>query len=407
MIRRPPRSTLFPYTTLFRSLGARHERARAAVARRRRAGGDARERRLRHVLLDHQLPGGAARDLVRQPADQASRRGPEARVPAPAPLRDAVADPGLPPLARREPHARRRRRRGQGAARAAVAARGSRLASRRSARSSAEPADAPLRVLPAQRQAGPRAARRGGALSSGQRRGARAPELDGRRLRAGHVALRGPDGELRLLARRGRAQPRALLPRAPHRRLAAGREAGARVPARRASRKGRCRLSEGRLAENVMHFARLLRAAGLRIGSDRVIDCVRALEIAGAQRRDDWYWTMSAVLLSRQEQRPIFDQAFQIFLRDPQLTERMVQMLLAQAYRRAAKTEQQQSQRLTDALFSQQREARDKEAERLDIEARLTFSSREVLQRMDFDSMSAAELAEAKKMIAKIGRAHV
>jgi len=161
-------------------------------------------------------------------------------------------------------------------------------------------------------------------------------------------------------------------------------------------------LSEGRLAENVMHFARLLRAAGLRIGSDRVNDCVRALEIAGAQRRDDWYWTMSAVLLSRQEQRPIFDQAFQIFWRDPKLTERMMQMLLPQAYGRAARPEQQQSQRLTDALFSQQREAREKDAERLDIEARLTFSSREVLQRMDFDTMSAAELAEAKKMIARL-----
>jgi len=145
-------------------------------------------------------------------------------------------------------------------------------------------------------------------------------------------------------------------------------------------------MSEGRLAENVMHFARLLRAAGLRIGSDRVIDCVRALEITGANhavmRRDDWYWTMSAVLLSRQEQRPIFDQAFQIFWRDPKLTERMMQMLLPQAYGRAAKPEQQQSQRLTDALFSQQREAREKQAERLDIEARLTFSSREVLQRI-------------------------
>src|SRR5947208_6068651 len=154
-----------------------------------------------------------------------------------------------------------------------------------------------------------------------------------------------------------------------------------------------------------MHFARLLRAAGLRIGSDRVIDCVRALEITGANhevmRRDDWYWTMSAVLLSRQEQRPIFDQAFQIFWRDPRLTERMMQMLLLQAYGRA-RPEQQQSQRLTDALYSQQREARDKEAERLDIEARLTFSSREVLQRMDFDTMSAAELAEAKKMIARL-----
>ena len=101
-----------------------------------------------------------------------------------------------------------------------------------------------------------------------------------------------------------------------------------------------------------MHFARLLRAAGLRIGSDRVIDCVRALEIAGGAaplRRDDWYWTMSAVLLSRQEQRPIFDQAFGIFWRDPKLAEKMMQLLLPQAYGRAGKPEQQQSQRLTDA----------------------------------------------------------
>jgi uncharacterized protein with von Willebrand factor type A (vWA) domain len=154
-----------------------------------------------------------------------------------------------------------------------------------------------------------------------------------------------------------------------------------------------------------MHFARLLRAAGMRIGSDRVIDCVRALEIAGAEqfplRRDDWYWTMSAVLLSRQEQRPIFDQAFRIFWRDPKLAERMMQLLLPQAYGRAAKPEQQQSQRLTDALFDQQQN-QDSREEKLELEARLTFSSREVLSRMDFDTMSAAELVEAKKMLARL-----
>jgi uncharacterized protein len=164
-------------------------------------------------------------------------------------------------------------------------------------------------------------------------------------------------------------------------------------------------LSEGRLAENVMHFARLLRAAGLRIGPDRVVDCVSALEIAGAEqfplRREDWYWTMSAVLLSRNEQRPIFDQAFRIFWRDPKLAERMMQLMLPQAYGRAPKPEEQQSQRLTDALFAQRKEEKEAQ-ERLELEARLTFSSREVLQRMDFDSMSAAELAEAKKLIAQL-----
>jgi hypothetical protein len=161
---------------------------------------------------------------------------------------------------------------------------------------------------------------------------------------------------------------------------------------------------QGRLAENVMHFARLLRAAGMRIGPDRVVDCVRALEIAGAgrfpPRRDDWYWTMSAVLLSKQEQRPVFDQAFRIFWRDPKLAEKMMQMMLPQAYGRAPKPEEQQSQRLTDALSRKQEEKNAQE--RIELEARLTFSSREVLQRMDFDTMSAAELAEAKRMIAQL-----
>src|SRR4051812_50084779 len=100
------------------------------------------------------------------------------------------------------------------------------------------------------------------------------------------------------------------------------------------------RLSEGRLAENVMHFARLLRAAGLRIGPDRVVDCVQALAIAGSPqsilRREDWYWTMSAGLPSRQEQRPIFDQAVPIFLRGPQLPQRLMQGVVPQGHRPAA-----------------------------------------------------------------------
>ncbi len=160
--------------------------------------------------------------------------------------------------------------------------------------------------------------------------------------------------------------------------------------------------SKGLLAENVMHFARLLRAAGLRVGPDRVIDTVRALQIAGAERREDWYWTMSSVLLSREEQRPIFDQAFRLFWRDPKLTEKMMQMLLPKTYGRTPKPEEQQSQRLTDALFGQKKPEEEREEQKIELDARLTFSSREMLQRMDFDTMSAAELAEAKKMMREL-----
>ena len=160
--------------------------------------------------------------------------------------------------------------------------------------------------------------------------------------------------------------------------------------------------SRGTLAENVMHFARLLRGAGLRLGPDRVLDCVRALELAGCNRREDWYWTMSAVFLTKEEQRPIFDQAFRIFWRDPKLVEKMMNALLPKTYGRAGKPEQEQSQRLSDALFNQNKPEEAPTQEKIELDARLTFSSREVLQRMDFDTMSAAELAEAKKMLREL-----
>src|SRR5260221_10303476 len=50
MIRRPPRSTLFPYTTLFRSLGVRQVDAVGAVGQRQRVGPRAQDRLgVRHV----------------------------------------------------------------------------------------------------------------------------------------------------------------------------------------------------------------------------------------------------------------------------------------------------------------------------------------------------------------------
>ncbi|HUX24275.1 MAG TPA: hypothetical protein VMV87_06615 [Burkholderiales bacterium] len=76
-------------------------------------------------------------------------------------------------------------------------------------------------------------------------------------------------------------------------------------------------MAAGKLAENIMHFARVLRAAGLPIGPDRVVDALRALQTAGIERREDLYWTLAAVFLSKHEQQELFDQAFHVFWRDP------------------------------------------------------------------------------------------
>ena len=84
----------------------------------------------------------------------------------------------------------------------------------------------------------------------------------------------------------------------------------------------------GRLSENIMHFGRVLRRAGLPIGPGQVIDAIRAVTQVGLGNRVDFYWTLHSVFVNRRDQRDVFDQAFHIFWRNPEILEKMMQMIL-------------------------------------------------------------------------------
>jgi len=165
----------------------------------------------------------------------------------------------------------------------------------------------------------------------------------------------------------------------------------------------------GRLAENVMHFARVLRTAGLAIGPDRVIDAVRALEVTGLARRDDFYWTLASVFLDRHEQFEVYDQAFHIFWKDPQLLERAMAMFLPKVHGRTPEDKPDAGDRVSEALHAGAESNKraderpcDAEPQTIEPDAILTFSAREVLQHADFETMTVEELAQAKAMIARL-----
>ena len=159
----------------------------------------------------------------------------------------------------------------------------------------------------------------------------------------------------------------------------------------------------GRLATNVMHFARVLRAAGLPVGTGGAIEAVRAVETAGIGRRDDLYWTLHAVLLTRRDQRPIFDQAFHLFWRDPKLLERMMLLLLPHAPAGAGGDKEERIiRRLAEALGPEAPAPERQVEASLEIDAALTASSTEVLQDKDFEQMSGEEVAAAKAAIARM-----
>ena len=161
----------------------------------------------------------------------------------------------------------------------------------------------------------------------------------------------------------------------------------------------------GRFAENILHFARTLRRAGLPVGPGRVIEALAAVEAAGIRRREDFYWTLHSVFVNRRDQREIFDQAFHVFWRNPELLKRMMDMMLPGTFLDSVKRDDQKeiSRRLSEALAPAPVDAEStEEQEEIEINATLTASDSELLQSKDFETMSSAEMEEAKRVMATL-----
>ena len=157
----------------------------------------------------------------------------------------------------------------------------------------------------------------------------------------------------------------------------------------------------GRLAENIVHFARALRAAGVPVGPGAVMDALAAVAAAGVGAREDFYWTLHAVLVKRHEQSLIFDQAFRIFFRRRGMLDRLLAATLPQAPSGEDEKAPPGAQRIQEALLSSLPEA-ERKPPQLEVDARLTVSDREVLQKKDFAQMTAAEIAAAKDAIKRL-----
>ena len=158
---------------------------------------------------------------------------------------------------------------------------------------------------------------------------------------------------------------------------------------------------EGRLAENIVYFARALRAAGMPVGPGAILDALEALNVARVGGRDDFYWTLHAVFVKRHEHTILFDQAFRIFFRKRGYIEKLIASMIPQTLEPTAKSPAPGAQRIQEALFSGLNERAQDESE-IDVDARLTVSDREVLQKKDFAQMTAAEIAAAKDAIARL-----
>jgi uncharacterized protein len=161
-------------------------------------------------------------------------------------------------------------------------------------------------------------------------------------------------------------------------------------------------MPKGRLAANVVHFVRVLRAAGLPVGPARTLAALEAVEAVGVAQREDFRAALAAVLVSRHEQLPIFEQAFDLFWRNPKLLEKLIASLLPTVFGRGGEREPEPElpariaqAMLPPALADLPREDNDE----IDIDAAFTMSPREILQHKDFETMTTEELAAVRVLL--------
>ncbi|MBL8584901.1 MAG: VWA domain-containing protein, partial [Rhizobiaceae bacterium] len=161
--------------------------------------------------------------------------------------------------------------------------------------------------------------------------------------------------------------------------------------------------ADGRIADNIVYFARALRKAGMRVGPASVVNAIDAVLTSGIGSRDDFYWTLHAVLVNRREDHETFNEAFRLFWKSRELIEKMLAMFspVAPATREREKPRPAEN-RVSQAMFEGHDKARPLDAPEIEIDARLTVSGNEVLRGKDFAQMSAGELHEAKRAIAAL-----
>jgi uncharacterized protein with von Willebrand factor type A (vWA) domain len=162
--------------------------------------------------------------------------------------------------------------------------------------------------------------------------------------------------------------------------------------------------ADGRLADNIVYFARALRKAGMRVGPASVKDAIEAVLVAGIGSRDDFYWTLHAVLVTRHEDHAVFDEAFRLFWKSRELVEKLLAMFSPVALDQREKQKPRAAEsRVSQAMFEgQQNRQPPREIPEIEVDARFTVSGSEVLRGKDFAQMTAEELGAARREIAAL-----
>ena len=157
--------------------------------------------------------------------------------------------------------------------------------------------------------------------------------------------------------------------------------------------------AETDIVEHLVRFVRTLRAAGLQAGPRQLLDALAVGQAVGFRSRTDLGNALATTLVRSPEDRPVFNQAFNLYFRSPELLRRLSTLLLPSLEEPAGRTDADTAgaRRLLDALG--QNEAGGRLPDEAMPGGATSASFEEVLRERDFAQMSVAELADARRLM--------
>jgi uncharacterized protein len=148
----------------------------------------------------------------------------------------------------------------------------------------------------------------------------------------------------------------------------------------------------GKLADNITGFGRALRRAGVRTDSARIALAQEAALLLGVASKPDLSAAMEAVMVSREQDRLVFRELFDVYFRNPEIANKLLSQLLPSAEGKAEPSKRRP--RVREALSPQKTfgQAKPKqEDQKVDFDAAMTASDLERLKHADFNALSASE----------------
>jgi uncharacterized protein with von Willebrand factor type A (vWA) domain len=158
----------------------------------------------------------------------------------------------------------------------------------------------------------------------------------------------------------------------------------------------------GKMADNIVGFARTLRRAGFPMDSERISVALESSLLIGLEDKQDFRAALEATMVCRQQDLEVFEQLFDVYFRNPELTQQLLAQMLpktteaAPSPRRRART-----QEALAAITANNSRAKVEE-DSVDFDAAMTASAQVRLRHADFESLSASEFKLVQRLACEI-----